>query len=121
MKLSGIRGLPGGVLQVPSADSTSPWLGLFELGTLALGPVLGQRPSQRVPVMELRTPARSYKGTDLSRPALDARQPGQGAQASVSSPKWHCRWSRLSPVTSPRASVSRRLGPGLSRSHPSTS
>jgi hypothetical protein len=38
---------------------------------------------QRVPVVQVETPARRHEGADLRRPALDARQPTERAEAHV--------------------------------------
>jgi hypothetical protein len=136
--VSGKRGLPGGVAQVPSGDSTSqgkrgqtvqscsvshsrrsPWrtsaltvspipvvpsvaalvfqrsvgagvgvpgvvdqrFGLFEVGTVELRPLVGERPCQRVPVMEVKPTARGYESADLRRPVVNAREPAQRTAA----------------------------------------
>jgi hypothetical protein len=43
------------------------------------------------------------------------------AQDIVSSPKWHCRWSRLLPLTSPTSSISREWSEDAPALKPSTS
>jgi hypothetical protein len=84
------------------------------------GPVRALRPRGHPP----RRVAAIERTGRLSVQRLPGGATGMEAEAQRQTrAKWHWSWSwsRRSPVTSPRASTSRRPGPGLSRSHNSTS